>query len=930
MVAPVRAALLLRLGSPTTGAERLTVVAMSCARNLQLCLSRTELPQFALKYHSPVSARSATLRRSKARYCRGIDRGHVLYAGVPMARRHTAALADNDDYASRRLVVVAAFDVVNFSAIVEADEEQRAGGVAGAASRDRSADRRGRRPHLQVPGRRPAGRVHQPGRGDAHGARGPGGGRQDGRPSDDIRLQAALRHPHGRGDRRRHRPAGRRHQHRVAPAGACADRRRAGVGRGHGPDQRPHRRADQGRGRAEAQEHQPARARLYGGRRQAAGDRRRRSTASSGAGPRSPCCRSSTSRRAEARRHSYFSDGLVEDIISALSCLPELVVISRASTLRYRGAAPDPGRSAATSRVRYMLSGSVRRAGDKVRLSAELADCESGTSDLERPLRRRRRRSVRVAGRAVGPGGGDDRAPGAGVRAAPRAAQAAGEPRRLRMRAARARPALPLRGRQVTTQALPLFQRAMALDPNYATAYALAATCYSERFDQGAVARSADRQRRPSGWPGWRSRSTASIRWRCRCAATSAPWLFRDYDHAIELFDRALAANPSSAIAWLRSSATFSYIGETREARRRVDIGLRLSPYDAHVFFSYGRSSLASYAAGDYDDAVLWARKSAALNPRFIGNLRFLAASLAASGQIDEARQAPPDLLRVHPQVQRPALRRGPCPAGIPTSAGCSATISCWRGCRSSGPRGRHFASASLMRCSSMSRIGASAGSSASSVFQRCGARPACRRRRSDGGAEIEQRQRVARLGLLQPLAARRRPRARAARRARAGGHGPRPSRRAGGHRRAQRIGLGIGVGGVGVLAQHLPGVGEAQPAGAILRVLLHPGGQALDHAADRLLALLGRQRCHRLLLLARRLRHGGRCRREFGSRPAALATRAISARSIGRKGASGGLLASSALPARQRGAAVAALRLVQAEIIERARIVGPQRRAPC
>jgi len=45
-------------------------------------------------------------------------------------------------------------------------------------------------------------------------------------------------------------------------------------------------------------------------------------------------------------------------------------------------------------------------------------------------------------------------------------------------------------------------------------------------------------------------------------------WLFRDYDQAIELFDRALAANPSSAIAWLRSSATFSYIGETREARR--------------------------------------------------------------------------------------------------------------------------------------------------------------------------------------------------------------------------------------------------------------------------------------------------------------------------------------------------------------------------
>jgi adenylate cyclase len=126
--------------------------------------------------------------------------------------------------------------------------------------------------------------------------------------------------------------------------------------------------------------------------------------------------------------------------------------------------------------------------------------------------------------------------------------------------------------------------------------------------------------------------------------------LFRDYDHAIELFDRALAANPSSAIAWMRSSATFSYMGETREARRRADFGLRLSPYDANVFYSYSTVSLASYVAGDYDDAVLWARKSAALNPHFTANLRFLAAGLAASGKIDEARQVSADLLRVHPK----------------------------------------------------------------------------------------------------------------------------------------------------------------------------------------------------------------------------------------------------------------------------------------
>ena len=264
--------------------------------------------------------------------------------------------------------------------------------------------------------------------------------------------ETALRHPHGRGHRRRHRPVGRRHQHRVAPAAACADRRRAGVGGGHGPDQRPHRRADRGPGAAEARNiSRPVHAYMRG-RRASGRARRRRSTASSGGGRRSPCCRSSTSPRTAdgetaGTATSYFSDGLVEDIIAALSCLPELVVISRTSMLRYRGAAPDPRQVRRELGVRYMLSGSVRRAGDKVRLSAELADCESGTHDLERPLRRRGGRPLRAAGRAFGPGGGDDHAAGAGSRAAPRAAQAAGEPRRLRMRAARARPALPLRGR---------------------------------------------------------------------------------------------------------------------------------------------------------------------------------------------------------------------------------------------------------------------------------------------------------------------------------------------------------------------------------------------------------------------------------------------------------------------------------------------------
>jgi adenylate cyclase len=207
-------------------------------------------------------------------------------------------------------------------------------------------------------------------------------------------------------------------------------------------------------------------------------------------------------------------------------------------------------------------------------------------------------------------------------------------------------------------QALPMFERAMALDPTYAAAHALAADWHTVRIGQGRSADSIAEFREVERL----SKLALTLdrfdpRALSLCGHVQA-FSFRNYDHAIELFDRALAANPSSAIAWLRSSPTFSYMGETREARRRADIGLRLSPYDAHVFYTYAIIALASYAVGHYAETVQWARKSAALNPRFTANLRFLTASLAATGQIDEAKKAARDLLAVDPGFSALAFAR--------------------------------------------------------------------------------------------------------------------------------------------------------------------------------------------------------------------------------------------------------------------------------
>ncbi len=396
---------------------------------------------------------------------------------------------------------------------------------------------------------------------------------------------------------------------------------------------------------------------------------------------------------------SWFSDGLVEAIIAALSCLPELIVISRASVLRYRGQVHEPQRVRRELAVRYMLTGSVHRSADKVRLSAELCDCESGTAiwsdrfacaaadlfELQDEL------SARVA-----------------ATIAPQVQES--ELRRVIRKHPESLDAYEcvLRGLDLLyrveddpwRQALPLFERAIALDPRYAAAYALAATCHGERFYEGTSA-----DPRADHMEAERLSRLALSYDRFDPLALSLcghirSWLFHDYDHAIELFDRALAANPSAAIAWARSSATFSYIGETREARRRVEIGLRLSPYDAHVFFSYGLAGLAAYAGGDYAEAASWGRRAMTLNPRFVGNLRFLAASLAANGQFKEAREVGRALLRVNPTFSagssRPGMR-----SRMPTSGGCSASTWCWRGCRSECAGGYRPSSDRFTRLSS-------------------------------------------------------------------------------------------------------------------------------------------------------------------------------------------------------------------------------------
>ena len=196
--------------------------------------------------------------------------------------------------------------------------------------------------------------------------------------------------------------------------------------------------------------------------------------------------------------------------------------------------------------------------------------------------------------------------------------------------------------------AMPLLKRAIELDPDYAKAYAMAAKWHGLTFGQGW-----------SKDPGFDARETdrlasEAIRHDSGDAFAQAlcghhkSFLFRDYDRALALFDRAIAAGPNSALAWTLSSPTFSYLGDGTNAIARAERGLRLSRLDLDAFWYQTALTLAHYSSDNYAEAVEYGRKVAAAKPIFTANLRFLPASLAALGRTAEAQE----VAQVHVQLE--------------------------------------------------------------------------------------------------------------------------------------------------------------------------------------------------------------------------------------------------------------------------------------
>jgi adenylate cyclase len=214
--------------------------------------------------------------------------------------------------------------------------------------------------------------------------------------------------------------------------------------------------------------------------------------------------------------------------------------------------------------------------------------------------------------------------------------------------------------RETFMRARGFLERAMAIDPDFAMPVAWMARWYSISIGQGW---------RPLEDAGegvrYATKALELDRQNALALATFGhmkSYLFHDYECARLYLDRARAACPNSALAWIFSSATASYTGRCQEAVQYAERGLRLSPYDRSLYCSYFFLALAYYGAGDYDQAIKWCRMSHSENPFYTGNLRILAAALAGKQDFDQCKEVVQSLLYLEPafSIGRYATTRQP------------------------------------------------------------------------------------------------------------------------------------------------------------------------------------------------------------------------------------------------------------------------------
>ena len=367
----------------------------------------------------------------------------------------------------------------------------------------------------------------------------------------------------------------------------------------------------------------------------------------------------------------YFADGMVEDIITALSRIRWLFVIARNSSFTYKGRSVDVKQVGRELGVRYVLEGSVRKAGNRVRITAQLIEAETGAhvwaQRYDRSLDDIFALQDEIALSAVG-----------AIEPSLRDAEIQRVKRKrpdnldaydLVLRALpHAYAAMPEEARI----AVPLLERALALEPDYGLAHGYLSLCHEIVFARGGhdseIAAAAVRHAHAAIAHG-RDDATALA-----LGGFTIALVEHDRPAAIDAFEAALALSPSCSIACICGGVAMGWAGEAERALEWGERALRLSPFDRLIYSAYQALALGHFMKRRYEEAANAARRAAQGNPGFSIMHMLLAAALAAQGRVAEANTAAARVLALQPNF---TIGRHCAGFAVPAALAVSLTEAC-------------------------------------------------------------------------------------------------------------------------------------------------------------------------------------------------------------------------------------------------------------
>lgn len=347
----------------------------------------------------------------------------------------------------------------------------------------------------------------------------------------------------------------------------------------------------------------------------------------------------------------YFSDGIVEEITTALSRFRSLFVISRNSAFTYKGRAVDVRQVGRELGVRYLLEGSVRKAANRVRITGQLIDTASaahlwadrfdGTPedifDLQDQV------TASVVG-AISPA--LEQAEIDRVKRKPTESFGAYD------YFLRGLAAVYQESRRGHGEALQLFYKAIDLDPDFASAYGMAAYCYCQRKTNGWIA---DREQEIAETARLARRAVeldkddaVALTW----GGFALAYVVRELDAGVAFIDRALMVNSNLAAAWIASGWVRNWLGKPELAIEHLARAMRLSPLDPLTNRTRTATAHAYFFARRYDEASTWAAMALREWPDFQTALRMAAASNALAGHFDEAKNMRERLQKLDPTLR--------------------------------------------------------------------------------------------------------------------------------------------------------------------------------------------------------------------------------------------------------------------------------------